>query len=187
MSSLQNFPILHQLVFWAYLLTLVSYSTAPDDLAVAIEPRNATPERELIELVRQNKKDSFTRGEELFRSISGEAPFRPVAAQTLVILEIQSARYSEAWKVLSSSTANKANSSLHIGSESLMLWLLIEAASREKAETQFKRVVSYAISSSTQSSDQCELAGFLGGVVGLLECQNREVSGSIRQRARSRV
>jgi hypothetical protein len=50
MSSLQNFPILHQLVLWAFLHTLVSYSAALDDLAFAIEPRNATPERELIEL-----------------------------------------------------------------------------------------------------------------------------------------
>lgn len=144
------------------------FASTWQDRAFAIQTDDNSASRELVALVRKNEKDSFRRGEELFRT-TADSRLRPVACRALALLEIQAGRYPEAWKALTSKSSMADTGSLLACHDRFLLWLLLEAHSHEQAELQFRKLVTFTASAGNGSIDGADTAGFLGGVIALLE------------------
>ena len=93
---------------------------------------------------------------------------KPVAAFSLALVQIRDQQFSPAWKVLSN-IEGKVPDSITFGKERLKLWLLLEAGSVEKAEPQFKRMVTMSLGADSANEDQTANCSFVGGVVGMLK------------------
>lgn len=167
-------------------LMAFSFIVTSHDTVCAIQPDDSKVARELVGLIRKKDADSFARGKDLFRSIA-DTPVKPVACQALALLAIQSGRYSDAWQVLSSAPTLPENISLQTGHDRLQLWLLLEAPSSQRAETQFKKLVTLVVTESSANKVKAETVSFLGGVVALLEsrAESSGMSASILSKARS--
>ena len=125
----------------------------------------------LIAIAESSDAGQASRAQELFASIPEASKAKPIAAHTLALIQIREGKYSEAWKVLlaPSDVQVFVPDSIKIGKERLKLWLLLEAGAADKAEVQFKRLVTLSLGLDAANADQMASCDLLGGVVGMLK------------------
>ena len=162
------FSISRTLQFWFFLnATLVttypfSFADEKEDLAAASG---------LIAIAESGDAGQAGQAQELFASIPEESKAKPIAAYAFALIQILEGKYSEAWKVLTapSKDQNSVPDSIKIGKERLKLWLLLEAGAADKAEPQFKRLVTLSLSLESANAEQITSCGLVGGVIGMLK------------------
>ncbi len=127
--------------------------------------------RELVRVVGVDEVAQWNEAPKLFASIADDSKLKPVASQAIAILEIRQGNYSKAWKILASQSniLEAAPVSLRSGHEKWRLWLLLEAESKDAAESQFKRLVMIAISKELPDAERKDVGSFFGGIFGFLE------------------
>ncbi len=152
------------LFFNAVLVTTTPFSIAgeKEDLATASR---------LITMIESGDAGQVGRAQELFDSIPEGSKSKPIAGYTFALIQMREGKYSEAWKVLvaPSNVLVLVPDSIKIGKEKLKLWLLLEAGAADKAEPQFKRLVTLSLGLDSADSDQIASCGLVGGVVGMLK------------------
>lgn len=126
--------------------------------------------RELVRLVGVDEADQWNEAPKLFATIAEDSKIKPIASQAMAILEIRQGNNSKAWKILASQSKvlELAPVPLRLGHEKLILWLLLEAESKDAAESQFKRLVTSSISQELPDVERRDAYSFLGSAIGML-------------------
>ncbi len=125
----------------------------------------------LIAIIESGNTGHANEAEEHFKSIPAASNSKPIAAYTLALVQIREHQFSQAWKTLTAHLKNLGPipDSIKLGNEKLKLWLLLEAGAQEKAEPQFKRLVTMSLGADSATGEQTANCGFIGGVVGMLK------------------
>ncbi len=152
------------LFFIAILIVTLPFALAGDK-----EDKAATSA--LIAIIESGKTGQTAQAEKLFESIPANSNVKPVAAYSLAVVQIRDQQFSPAWKVLTTplKAVGAIPDSIKFGGERLKLWLLLEAGSAEKAELQFKRLVTMSLGADSANGDQSASCSLIGGVVGMLK------------------
>ncbi len=113
--------------------------------------------------------------EALFHSIPMDSSVKPQAAYSFALIQMREGRYSEAWKALAAPSVDLDGvpTTIKIGTERLKLWLLLEAGSADKAEPQFKRLVTTSLAPDSANGEQTSSCCMIGAVIGMLKTQNK--------------
>jgi hypothetical protein len=152
-------------------ITAVGLVLTAVPLCLAGEKEELAAINAMIAIVESGKKDQAKEAEELFDSIAVDSKMKPVAAYSLALVQLREHQFSEAWKSITTPTKEQdsVSDSVKLGKERLKLWLLLEAGAAEKAEPQFKRLVTMTLGADDAVVDQTVSCGFVGGVVGMLK------------------
>jgi hypothetical protein len=127
--------------------------------------------RTLVGLVGNEEVGDEKEVSSLYTSIALDSIYKPVASQSLALLQMRQGKYAEAWKLLSAQTDGLSSMpmSFRVGNEKLMLWLWLQAGSASQAESQFNKLVNAAIHKDLQDPDRRDICHFLGGIIGMLQ------------------
>lgn len=129
--------------------------------------------KELVQIVGSDEPTEWEKAESLYSQIPESDPTKPVARQSLALIQIRQAKYSEAWKLLAGQKGNVAPS-IKVGQERLKLWLLVQANSEKSALSQLQNVIKVAQDDSQRQADRKLATTLIGQLVGILETANED-------------
>ena len=151
------------------LFTAMAITVCP--LSLAYEKADLAAANALIAIIEGGEVGQAKQAKELADSIPAESKVKPVSALALAMIYIRESQFSEAWRVLTTPAQDQVAvpDSIKSSKERLKLWLLLEAGASEKAEPQFKRLVTMSLNPNTASSEQSACCSLVGGIVGMLQ------------------
>ena len=175
-----HFCVSKTLIQWLFLTAILCFSVP---LGFADEKQDLAASNALIAIIEsQDSAIQVNQAEDLFASIPAESKSKPLAAMAIALIYIRENRFSEAWRVLAAISKDQGSvpDSIKLGKERLKLWLLLEAGAGEKAEAQFKQVVTMTLGIDSASIDLLTAnCGLIGGVVGMLRADGKDSGVSI--------
>jgi len=156
------------LIQWLFLNAILCFSVP---FGFADQKQDIAAVNALIAIIESNDTENqASQAEERFASIPAESKAKPLATMAIALIYIREKRFSDAWNVLAA-IPSSVSDSFKLGKERLKLWLLLESGAGEKAEAQFKQVVTMTLGLDAANTDLTANCGLIGGVVGMLRAE----------------